>query len=591
MTFEIVFVFAVTLVALVMFAAERVRLDQIALGVPVALLLSGILTPAESVSGLSSLATVTVAAMLVLGLGLRKTGAVAAVGRWAQTAPLGGPTTRLFALCVIVALLSPFLNNTAVVVVFLPVFMALAEQADEPASAYLIPLSFVAILGGTVTLIGTSTNLVVYGMASSRGTDLTMFSIAPLGFIYLAVGFLYLFTIGRPLLPRRVRPPDLSGKYDVRRFVTELEVSPDSPSSGRTLADLDWGARYGVSVLGIERGDKVITAPGARRYIQPGDVLYVQGGAERLLMLARQQRLVTPTEKTQRELNLSPRGGKLVEIMVAPGSVLVGRTLRDVRFVQRYDATVLAVQHHDITVHERLADISFHVGDLLLVHGPVSALAALSEEPGLIPLGEVAAPRAKRPRAPVALGIMGGVVLAAGTGLLSILGAALAGVTLRVFTRCVHLDEVYAELDWLVIFLLAGLIPLGVAMDKTGAAAILGNAVADLAGGLGVHGTIAVFYLITSVLTSIISNTAAAVVLTPVALLTAGNVGVNSDALLVAVMFGASASFMTPFGYQTNVMIYTPGGYRFMDFVKIGAPLNLLLLITAAIFIPIFWPS
>ena len=592
MTFEITFVFALTAVALVLFAAERVRLDQIALAVPVALLLSGVLTPAESVSGLSSLATVTVAAMLVLGLGLRKTGAVAAVGRWAQTAPLGGPTTRLLALCVIVAFLSPFLNNTAVVVVFLPVFMALAEQADEPASAYLIPLSYVAILGGTVTLIGTSTNLVVYGMASSRGlTNLTMFSIAPLGFIYLAVGFLYLFTVGRPMLPKRVRPPDLSGKYDVRRFVTELEVGADSPSAGRTLADLDWGARYSVSVLGIERGDQVITAPGARRYIQPGDVLYVQGAAERLLLLARRQRLETPTEKTQRELNLSPRGGKLVEIMVAPGSVLVGHTLRDVRFVQRYDATVLAVQHHDVTVHERLADISFHVGDLLLVHGPTSALAALADEPGLIPLGEIATPRPSRPRAPVALGIMGVVVLAAGTGLLSILGAALAGVTLMVFTRCVHLDEVYAELDWLVIFLLAGLIPLGIAMDKTGAAALLGQGVASLAGDLGVRGTIAVFYLITSVLTAIISNTAAAVVLTPVALLTAGDVGVNPDALLVAVMFGASASFMTPFGYQTNVMIYTPGGYRFMDFVKVGAPLNLLLLITAAIFIPIFWPS
>jgi di/tricarboxylate transporter len=592
MTFEIGFVFAVTLLALILFAWERVRLDQIALAVPVALLLSGVLTPEEAVSGLSSRATVTVAAMLVLGLGLRKTGAVAAIGRWAQTAPLGGPTLRLFALCVVVAVLSPFLNNTAVVVVFLPVFLALAEHAEEPASVYLIPLSFVAILAGTVTLIGTSTNLVVYGMATTRGlTELTMFSIAPLGFIYLAVGFLYLFTVARPLLPRRDRPPDLSGKYDVRRFVTELEVRPDSPATGRTLEDLGWGARYGLTVLGIERGERVIPAPGARRYIQPGDVLYVQGSADRLLMLARQQRLVTPTEKTQRELNVVRHGGRMVEMMVAPGSLLVGRRLRDIRFLQRYDATVLAVQHHDVTVHERLADIPFHVGDLLLVHGPASALARLADEPGFIPMGEVAHPPAARPRAPVAIGIMAAVVLAAGTGLTSILAAALAGVALMVFSRCVHLDEVYAELDWLVIFLLAGLIPLGVAMDKTGAAALIGRGVADLAGGLGVTGVVAVFYVVTSLLTSIISNTAAAVVLTPIALLAAEDLAMNPYALIVAVMFGASASFMTPFGYQTNVMIYTPGGYRFMDFVKVGAPLNLLLVITAAIFIPIFWPS
>ncbi len=592
MTLEIGFVFAVTLLALILFAWERVRLDQVALAVPVALLLSGVLTPEETVSGLSSRATVTVAAMLVLGLGLRKTGAVAAIGHWAQTAPLGGPKMRLFALCLIVAALSPFLNNTAVVMVFLPVFLGLAEQADEPASMYLMPLSFVAILGGTVTLIGTSTNLVVHGMATTRGlTDLTMFSIAPLGFIYLGVGFLYLFTVARPLLPRRTQPPDLSGKYDVRRFVTELEVGQDSPARGRTLADLDWGARFGVSVMGIERGERVIHAPGARRYIQQGDVLYVQGSADRLLSLARRQRLVTPTERTRRELNLATSGGRLVEMMIAPGSLLAGRRLSDIRFAQRYDATVLAVQHHGVTVHERLADVPFHVGDLLLVHGPASALANLADEPGFIPLGEVPHPPASRPRVPVAIGIMAIVVLAAGVGLVSILTAALAGVALMVFTRCIQLDEVYAELDWMVIFLLAGLIPLGVAMDKTGAAALIGRGVGELASELGVRGIVAVFYVVTSLLTSIISNTAAAVVLTPIALLAAENMAINEYALLVAVMFGASASFMTPFGYQTNVMIYTPGGYRFMDFVKVGAPLNILLVITAAIFIPIFWPS
>ena len=255
MTFEIVFVLVLTLAALVLFALDRLRIDQVAMAIPVVLLLSGILTPAEAVSGLSSRATVTVGSMLVLGLGLRKTGLVAAIGAWARTAPLGGKYTRLFALCLVCAVLSPFLMTTAVVMVFIPVFIALAEQAGEPPSRYLMPLSFVSILGGTVTLMGTSTNLVVHGEAMSRGFDeLRMFSITPLGLICLAVGLLYLFTAGRVLLPRRIRSPDLSSKYDVRRFVTELHVPEDSPANGRTLAKLGWGANATMSPCWTSNG-------------------------------------------------------------------------------------------------------------------------------------------------------------------------------------------------------------------------------------------------------------------------------------------------------------------------------------------------
>ncbi|WP_420633351.1 SLC13 family permease [Candidatus Palauibacter sp.] len=592
MTFDIVFVLALALVALVLFALDRLRLDQVAMAIPVALLLGGILTPAEAVSGLSSTATITVAAMLVLGLGLRKTGMVSAIGTWARTAPLGGNHSRLFVLCLIVAFLSPFLNNTAVVMVFIPVFVSLADQAEEPASMYLMPLSFVSILGGTVTLIGTSTNLVVHGEAVRRGYDqLSMFSIAPLGLISLAVGLVYLFTIGRAQLPRREQPPDLSSKYDVRRFVTELHVTPDSPASGRSLAELRWGERYAVTVLGIERGRQDITAPRGERHIRPDDILYVQGSADRLLDLARRQRLVTPTERTRRQLDPTAGGGRLVEIIVAPGSPLVGRTLREQGFAQRYDATVLAIQQHGVTVRERLAEIEFRVGDLLLVHGTTAALERLADDPGFIPMSEVKTPAGGRPRAAVAAVIMVGVVTLVGLGVLDIMTSALTGVGLMVFTRCVRVEEIYAELDWLVIFVLAGLIPMGVALESTGAAAWIAGWVVTLTASLGEMGLIAAFYLVTAILTAIVSNAATAVMLTPVAILAAAEAGVNPYALLVAVMFGASASFVTPFGYQTNVMIYAPGGYRFSDFMKVGGVLNLLLLLTAALFIPIFWPS
>lgn len=591
MTFEIAFVFLVVIGALVLFITERYPIDQVAIAVPVVLLLGGAISPEEAVAGLSSTATVTVAAMLVLGLGLGKTGAVATVARWGRRARLGGPWLRLFFFSTVVAAVSPFLNNTAVVVVFLPVFLALAEQAEEPASLYLMPLSFAAILGGTITLIGTSTNLIVYGMAEARGFDaLGMFSIAPLGLIYLTVGFLYLFTVGRPLLPRRAGPPDLSRKYSVRNFVTEVEVTGNSPAAGKTLAELRWGEVYDVVVLGILRAQREIWGPGARRYIRAGDILYVRGETDRLLRMAREQSLATPVQRAAPPIPHAEHT-RLVEVLLAPGCALVGATLRELRFQQRYDAIVLAVQRHGVPVRETLADVRFEVGDILLVHGPIAALDVLAEEPGYVPLAEVRRRAERRPRALVALAILVGVVVAAGSGVAPILEAALVGAVAMVFTGCVRLSELYAELDWMVVFLLAGLIPLGIAMDRSGAAAWLATRIADAAAPLGPRGIVAAFYLFTSLLTSMMSNNATAVVLTPIALLAAADLGMNPYALLVSVMFGASASFVTPFGYQTNALIYGPGGYRFTDFVRVGLPLNLLLLVTAAIFVPIFWPS
>ncbi|MFG0252606.1 MAG: SLC13 family permease, partial [Phycisphaerales bacterium JB038] len=469
MSFEIVFVLAVVALAMVLFATESFRVDQVALAVPVVLLLGGVIDVEGAVSGLSSPATITVAAMLVLSLGLTKTGAIDTISRWALAAPLGGARTRLFALCLIAAAVSPFLNNTAVVVVFLPVFLQLARHVGEPSSTVLIPLSYSAILGGTVTLIGTSTNLIVYGMAEERGFDqLGMFSIAPLGLIYLAVGALYLFTVGRRLLPRREPPPDLSDKYEVRSFLTELKVEEGSPVAGRTLRDLDWGQRYGVTVLGIQRDERSIPAPGATRPIRAGDVLFARGDTKRLLKLARDEKLAPPSSRTGPKLDLASRDARLVELVVAPGSHIAGRTLDEVRFQQRYDAVVMAIQHQGKAVHGRLARVRLAVGDLLLVHGSARALAALADAPGFVPMAEVERPFVQRPRGPVAVAILAGVVLAAGLGLADILPAALTGVVLMVFTGCVRLEEVYQDLDWSVVFLLAGLLPLGLALDQTG---------------------------------------------------------------------------------------------------------------------------
>lgn len=592
MTWEIAFVYTVIAVALVLFVSERYSIDQVALAIPVVLLLAGIISPAQAVSGFSNTATITVAAMLILGLGLVKTGVIAAVARWALTAPLGRPRMRLAILCMVVAGTSPFLNNTAVVVVFLPVFISLAYQEGVAPSRYLMPLSFAAILGGTVTLVGTSTNLVVYGIAQNHGlTGLKMFSIAPLGLVYLTAGMLYLFTVGRWLIPRRMGAADLSGKYQVRQFLAELAVQSGSVAIGKSLGELKWRERYGVSILGLGRGDRSVWAPGPERRVVEGDILYAQGTPQQLLTLSRSERLDPPARRAKSAIDFISENARLMEVMIGPHCTLAGHTLGEARFQQRYSATVLAIQRHGVTIRDKLERLRLGFGDLLLVHGPVSALDALADEPGFVPLRVVGVPVRDRPRALVSLAILIGVVASASTGLLDIMPAALVGVTLMLFTRCVRLDEIYTELDWMVVFLLAGLLPLGVAMETTGAAEWLVSTIAESLGQVTPAVAIAGIYTITALLTGMMSNAATAVVVAPIALFMSSQLGLNPYALLVTVMFGASASFMTPMGYQTNVLIYGPGGYRFTDFLRVGTPLTIILGLLTTLLVPVFWPS
>jgi di/tricarboxylate transporter len=592
MTWEIGFVFVVIAVALVLFVSERYPIDQVALAIPVVLLVGGIISPAEAVSGFSNTATITVAAMLILGLGLVKTGVIAAIARWALTAPLGPPQMRLAILCLVVAGTSPFLNNTAVVVVFLPVFLSLAYQEGEAPSRYLMPLSFAAILGGTVTLVGTSTNLVVYGIAESHGlSELTMFSIAPLGLVYLAAGMLYLFTVGRWLIPRRMGAADLSGKYQVRQFLAELAVQSGSSAIAKSLGELKWRERYGVSILGLGRGDRSVWAPGSERRIVEGDILYAQGTPQQLLALSRRESLDPPARRAKSAIDFISENARLMEVMIGPHCTLAEHTLGETRFQQRHGAMVLAIQRHGVTIRDKLESLRLAFGDLLLVHGPVPALDALAEEPGFVPLRMVGVPVRDRPRALVSVAILVGVVAAATTGLVAIMPAALIGVVLMVFSRCVRLDEIYSEMDWMVVFLLAGLLPLGIAMETTGAAAWLVTAISHSLGQVAPAAVIAGIYVITALLTAVMSNVATAVVVAPIALFVASQLGMNPYALLITVMFGASASFMTPMGYQTNVLIYGPGGYRFTDFLKVGTPLTIILGILTTLLVPVFWPS
>ena len=588
MTFEIAWVFGVAAVALVLFVTEWIRMDQVAITVPVLLIAGGVIDVEVAVSGLSNPATVTVAAMIVLGLGLEKTELVSRLGRWAAGIKVGSPTLRVLILCLVVASLSPFLTNTAVVVVFIPVFLSLARSAGDPPSRYLMPLSFTAILGGTVTLIGTSTNLIVHNLARNRGFDeLSLFSIAPLGLIYLAFGMVYLFTIGRWLLPAREAVESLEGKIERRVFTTELALSDSSPLIGKPL-DADALMRtHGLGGVELVRSWHWWPQSEERR-LQPGDRLHVSGEASAIFRVARAERLDTPLARRRRSLEMGD-DTRIIELVVAPGSRLAGHSLQELRFSSRFGAVVIGVQHPRRPFGSRLSQQRLVVGDLLLVQGPPDALERLIEDPGLTAIAEVKRPDPSRPPELLAAAILAAVVVAASLGV-RIETAALIGAVGMVATRCLRIDEVYNEMDWKVLALLAGLLPLGVALDQSGGARLLATA---LAGALeNAHPALVIlcFYGVTSLLTEIMSNQATAVMLTPIALSTAGSLDMNPYALVVAVMFGASASFMTPMGYQTNALIYGPGDYRFSDYLRVGGLLNLILAGVAALVIPMMWP-
>jgi di/tricarboxylate transporter len=580
MTPSIALVLAITAGALVLFATERVPIAQVALSLPVVLMVSGLISPAQAVSGFSHEATVTVGCMLVLSLALSHTGVVTALATAAQRAAWMGPRARGAVLTVVAAAVSPFLNNTAVVVVLLPVFVALAERDGQPPSKALMPLSFAAILGGTVSLLGTSTNLVVAGLAHEHGIDdVRLFSMAPVGFPLAVAGLVYLLTLGRRLLPERAPRTDLGDRFGVRRYLTELEVEEGSGVVGCGLEELRWDELYGLEVLRARRG-QVWVGQGAAT-LRPGDVLLVVGDPRDVLTVASAQRL-------QPAYGGWTPGAPLLEVMVAPGSPLVGVTLQQARFRQATGCVVVGIQHVQAVQPVALRDVPLRVGDLLLVRGDIEALVELSDARGLVPLRGLRASAPRRLQS-VALLALAGVVVAAATGTSSILAAALVAAVAVVFAGCVTLGEVVEELDWNVIFLLAGTLPLGIAFETSGTAEWLAAQLASWLVGASLPAVVGLVYLVTCLLTNLISNNAAAIVVTPVALSTAAALGLPPQALLYTVMFGASAAFLTPMGYQTNAMVHGPGGYRFLDYARVGGPLQLLLFVLVVLGVPLMW--
>ncbi len=587
MTLEIALVLGLVVSAVILFATEKLPVDLTAMILMATMLLSGLISPADAIGGFSNPATVTVGAMFILSAGLFKTGAVNLVGSILGKAGRISFWLVLIVMMLLVGGLSAFINNTAAVAIFLPVALGIARDTGAPAGRLLMPLSFASMFGGVCTLVGTSTNILVSSIAESHGLPaFGMFEFSRLGLIFFAVGAVYMLLVGVRLIPERSKEAARGPLFGSGDYQIEIVLAPAARSVGKALAVSP--LLKDVNILGVEvfRNGVYLEEQPETLILQDGDHLKVRCDLENFRKLKERRGILL-----RQEIGPSPHEeAALVEAVVASGSSLDGRSLKEARFRTRYGLTALAIRHRGRVMRENMEEMRLHAGDVLLFEVDKTNLELLREDNTFVLVSQVDMPVFRKRRMGMAVLIVSGVVVAAATGIIPIIAGAIIGCCLMILSRCLTLEEAYASINWQVIFLLAGVLTLGVALEKSGAAGLLAGHMVDSIGILGPVALVSAFYLVTSLLTEMMSNNATAALLAPVAISAAQSLGVDSRPLLMAITFAASASFMTPVGYQTNTLIYGPGRFRYADFLKVGTPLNILFWILATIFIPRFWP-
>ncbi|WP_435095151.1 SLC13 family permease [Halarchaeum sp. P4] len=604
-------VFGLVLVALVLFVTEAVPSDITAVGVLVAL---AVLEPytgvsaRDAISGFASSATITIVAMYILSRGVQETGIVERLGVHLARVTRGDEGRLLAATVGTTGVSAGIVNNTPVVAVFIPMVSGLAERANVSPSKLLLPLSYAAMLGGTLTLIGTSTNLLASDFARQipgRGA-IGMFEFTPLGIVVFLVGAAYLLTVGRRLTPARV-PVDaeLTEEFDVERHLVRMDVPEASWLVGRRVDEVreEFAEQGGldVDVLLLERGEEAFHALASDQTFAADDVLTMRASEETVDRLADRYGLRRRRQEEVSTADLTTESSTLAEVVVLADSRLVGETPASARLTEQFDSTVLALQRGDTLIAD-VENTEFRAGDSLLLHTTLADVEHLQDRGDValahLPEGalDVIEPEADEeevaplsPKTPIALGIMGAVVVLAALGLVPIVIAALGGVVAMVVSGCLSPSDAYDAVSWNVIFLLAGVLPLGMAMQRTGGAAFIASLLVQSADVLPAVAVLALFYLLTGAFASVITPVASVVLMSPIAIDTATRIDASPFSFLLAVMFAASAAFSTPIGYQTNLMVYGPGGYTFTDYVRVGGPLQLLLAVVVTLGIAVFF--
>ncbi len=574
--------------AIFLFSTEKLPVDSTSILIMVLLMITGLVTPSEGISGFSHVGTLSVFTLLVLSVGLQSTGAVGYLGDITEKYASKGELKSLIFISFIAGIPSAFLNNTAIVAILLPVVIRLSEISGVNESKLLMPLSFAAMAGGSVTIIGTSTNVIVSSIHETNfGTPFSIFEFSLLGIILFFAYLIYMLLIGRYLLPDNKK--ELTSNYELQDFLLQIKILENSPLVGKTIIEsgLD---EYRIRTLEIIRdGGEIASVPDWDERLKANDQLLIKAQLNTLIENKRKLGIEINKEGKLDETSLSSENAMLFQAVIGNNSFLLGKKIKEIDFKELFGAVPLAIRRHGEALNQKVSEIELRFGDTILMEARRKNLDRFSNSRDFIVLEKIKKSNFRSNKMIISCLIVLAVVLLASTGILDLVVAGFLGVSAMYLTGCVSPKYVYQKVEWRIFFLLAGVIPLGIAVEKTGLGELIANSITQFTGTGSPQLVIAMLFALTVLLTSIMSNNATAVLLAPIAISLSAKMGINPKALLVTVMFASSTSFLTPIGYQTNTLVYGPGRYKFIDYFKVGGILTLIFWILSVILIPIFY--